>query len=207
MALVLLNPHIPMLFMGEEAAVDTPFLFFADWTGEAAELTREGAAHGVFAFQGFLDTRNARQNSNPCDERTFQASKLDWSSIDRSPSCACFRALTAQLLQIRREKIVPLIERGFVTAQRELLGDDPRQGGVHVRWQTERERFCRSSPTLRANDCLCPQLVEGECLWRGGPADEQTLLPGDIIVRLGRTRPRVELAARTCQLQSSVQTG
>ena len=33
MALVLLNPHIPMLFMGEEAAAETPFLFFCDWQG------------------------------------------------------------------------------------------------------------------------------------------------------------------------------
>src|SRR3954453_10215117 len=35
MVLLILNPHVPMLFMGEESAAQTPFLFFADWKGEA----------------------------------------------------------------------------------------------------------------------------------------------------------------------------
>ncbi|AMA61296.1 malto-oligosyltrehalose trehalohydrolase [Bradyrhizobium sp. CCGE-LA001] len=189
MALVLLNPHIPMLFMGEEAAVETPFLFFADWTGEAAELTREGRRKEFAHFKSFSTPEMRARIPDPCDERTFQASKLDWSSIDRSPGCARFRALTAQLLQIRREKIVPLIERGFVSAQRELLGDDPRQGGVHVRWQTKRGEVLQIVANFAGERLPMPQLVEGECLWRGGPAEEQHLLPGDIIVRLGQVRP------------------
>jgi maltooligosyltrehalose trehalohydrolase len=186
MALVLLNPHIPMLFMGEEAAVETPFLFFADWTGEAAELTREGRRKEFSHFKAFSTPEMRARIPDPCDEKTFQASKLDWSSIDRSPSCASFRALTAQLLKIRREKIVPLIERGFVSAQRELLGDDPRQGGVHVRWQTESGEILQIVANFAGRRLPLPQLVEGECLWRGGPADEQDLPPGDIIVRLGQ---------------------
>ncbi|WP_245318474.1 malto-oligosyltrehalose trehalohydrolase [Bradyrhizobium sp. DOA1] len=189
MALVLLNPHIPMLFMGEEAAVETPFLFFADWTGEAAELTREGRRKEFAHFKSFSTPEMRARIPDPCDERTFQASKLNWSSIDRSPGCARFRALTAQLLQIRREKIVPLIERGFVSAQRELLGDDPRQGGVHVRWQTKRGEVLQIVANFAGERLPMPQLVEGECLWRGGPAEEQHLLPGDIIVRLGQVRP------------------
>jgi maltooligosyltrehalose trehalohydrolase len=53
LALVLLSPHIPMLFMGEEAVVDTPFLFFADWSGEAAKLTREGRRKEFAHFKAF----------------------------------------------------------------------------------------------------------------------------------------------------------
>ena len=186
MALVLLNPHIPMLFMGEEAAVETPFLFFADWTGEAAELTREGRRREFSHFKAFSTPEMRARIPDPCDEGTFQASKLDWSSIDRSPGCAGFRALTTRLLTIRRERIVPLIEQGFVSAQRELIGADPRQGAIDVRWQTRRGETLQIVANFADHPLPMPALVAGECLWRGGPADESALVPGDIIVRLGQ---------------------
>ncbi|QIP04447.2 malto-oligosyltrehalose trehalohydrolase [Bradyrhizobium symbiodeficiens] len=186
MALVLLNPHIPMLFMGEEAAVETPFLFFADWAGEAAELTREGRRKEFSHFKSFSTPEMRSRIPDPCDERTFQASKLDWNEIDRSPSCAQFRDLTSRLLTIRREKIVPLIKQGFVSARRELLGDHPSQGGIDVRWQTEEGEILQIVANFADHPLPMPELVAGECLWRGGPAQEQTLMPGDIIVRIGQ---------------------
>jgi maltooligosyltrehalose trehalohydrolase len=53
MVLLILNPHIPMLFMGEKAAAETPFLFFTDWKGEAANLTREGRRKEFANFKAF----------------------------------------------------------------------------------------------------------------------------------------------------------
>lgn len=64
MALVLLNPHIPMLFMGEEAAAETPFLFFCDWQGEAAELTRDGRRKEFAEFKR-AHTGVARNTPSP----------------------------------------------------------------------------------------------------------------------------------------------
>ena len=189
MVLVLLNPHIPMLFMGEEAAVETPFLFFADWTGEAAELTREGRRREFSHFKAFSTPEMRARIPDPCEESTFRASKLDWASIDRSPGCAQFRTLTSQLLTIRREKIVPLIEQGFVSAQCELLGDNPRRGGMDVRWQTGRGQTLQIVANFGDHPLPTPELVTGECLWLQGPADDEALLPDDIIVRLGQARP------------------
>ncbi|WP_413815254.1 hypothetical protein [Bradyrhizobium sp.] len=68
LALVLLSPHIPMLFMGEEAAADTPFLFFADWIGEAAELTREGRRREFSHFKAFVTPETRARIPDPCDE-------------------------------------------------------------------------------------------------------------------------------------------
>ena len=51
---VLLNPHNPMLFMGEEAAAESPFLFLWDWSGDLAERTREGRRKGSAQFSSFL---------------------------------------------------------------------------------------------------------------------------------------------------------
>ncbi len=41
-ALMMLCPQIPLLFMGEESASRTPFLFFTDHSAELADAVREG---------------------------------------------------------------------------------------------------------------------------------------------------------------------
>jgi maltooligosyltrehalose trehalohydrolase len=186
LALVLLNPHIPMLFMGEEAAAETPFLFFADWSGEAAEPTREGRRKEFAHFKAFSTPDMRARIPDPCDETTFAASKLDWTGIDGSPASARFRGLTARLLRIRREKIVPLIKRGFVSAQRNLLGEDPRTGGFDVRWRTQKGDVLQIVANFADRQLPMPALVAGESLWQSHPAGTQALLPGDIIVRLGQ---------------------
>lgn len=186
LALVLLNPHIPMLFMGEEAAVDTPFLFFADWTGEAADLTREGRRKEFAHFKAFSTPEMRARIPDPCDEQTFQASKLDWAKIDQSPVCLQFRVLTARLLKLRRERIVPLIEQGFVSAWRELLGKDRRTGGIDVHWQTASGDVLHIVANFADNELAMPKLIPGEVLWRSRPSDSEALLPADIIVRIGR---------------------
>ena len=81
---------------------------------------------------------------------------------------------------------MPLIEQGFVSGQRELLGDHPRQGGLDVRWQTKTRETLQLVANFGDHPLPMPELVRGECLWQAGPADEQILAPGDIIVRLGQ---------------------
>jgi maltooligosyltrehalose trehalohydrolase len=66
MVLLLLSPHIPLLFMGEEAAAQTPFLFFADWEGEAAHLTREGRRKEFAHFKAFSSPELREKIPDPC---------------------------------------------------------------------------------------------------------------------------------------------
>lgn len=186
LALVLLNPHIPMLFMGEEAAVDTPFLFFADWSGEAAELMREGRRKEFAHFKAFSTPDMRARIPDPCDEKTFEASKLDWVGIDRSPVSVRFRDQTARLLKIRRERIVPLIKRGFVSAQSKLSGEDARMGGLDVCWWTEQGDILQIVANFAEHELPLPALIAGENLWRLHPDGTETLTPGEINVRLGR---------------------
>jgi maltooligosyltrehalose trehalohydrolase len=185
LALVLLSPHIPMLFMGEEAAVDTPFLFFADWSGEAAELTREGRRKEFAHFKAFSTAEMRASIPDPCDEQTFLASKLDWKTIDRSPASLEFRALTTQLLRIRREKIVPLIEAGFVSAERTLLGKSSCTGGLDIRWKTASGDTLQIVANFGQLEIPMPKLIEGENLWQSGRANGEALLPASILVRNG----------------------
>lgn len=187
MALLLLNPHIPMLFMGEEAAAETPFLFFADWAGEAAELTREGRRKEFAHFSAFATPEMRDRIPDPCDPATFAASKLDWAALERSDASRQFRARTRDLLRIRHANIVPLLREGIVKARAELLDSrDARTGGLHVQWQTSRGRTLQIIANFSAHGVLRPPLIEGKTLWGAEPAEGHLYLhPTDILVRLG----------------------
>jgi maltooligosyltrehalose trehalohydrolase len=184
MVLVLLNPHIPLLFMGEEAAVETPFLFFADWSGEAADLTREGRRKEFAHFQAFSTPEMREKIPDPCDERTFLASKLDWRAIEQAPASAEFRALTQHLLRIRRDRIVPLIKQGFTAATADLLGTSDAAGGLDVRWKTASGDTLQIVANLSDGVLPMPALIDGDTLWPLQAVKQDVLAPADIVVRL-----------------------
>ncbi len=174
-----------MLFMGEEAAVETPFLFFADWSGEAAELTREGRRKEFAHFKAFSTPEMRAQDSGSLRCRNFSGLEA---RLGRHRPLSRERQVPgadSQLLEIRREKIVPLIKERIVSAQRALLGGDATMGGVDVRWQTARGDTLQIVVNFTDHCLPMPQLTAGECVWRAGPLDVEELLPGDIIVRLG----------------------
>src|SRR5205814_2039285 len=54
-AIVLLAPQIPLLFMGEEWASTRPFLFFCDFAPGLAEAVREGRRREFAHFPEFRD--------------------------------------------------------------------------------------------------------------------------------------------------------
>jgi maltooligosyltrehalose trehalohydrolase len=186
MVLLLLNPHIPLLFMGEEAAAQTPFLFFADWQGEAADLTREGRRREFAHFSAFSSPELREAIPDPCSAQTFQASKLDWETLDHASESRQFRALTTRLLRIRREKIVPLIRSGFVSATAAILEAPARpDAGIDARWQTARCEILQIVANF-SEDRLPTTLVAGEDLW-GSTTRAGSLDPWEIQVRLGRS--------------------
>jgi len=72
--LLLLSPHIPLLFMGEEYASETPFLFFADHNDDLAKLVREGRRREFAHFAAFQDESRRAQIPDPNARSTFAAS-------------------------------------------------------------------------------------------------------------------------------------
>jgi maltooligosyltrehalose trehalohydrolase len=72
-AVILLAPHTPLLFMGEEYGESSPFQFFTDHVDpEIATATREGRRREFAAFSTF----GAAGVPDPQDARTFERSKL-----------------------------------------------------------------------------------------------------------------------------------
>ena len=95
--LVLTAPMIPMLFMGEEYAASTPFLYFADHDDpEMAKLVAEGRKR-EFADFGFDEA----EIPNPEDPSTFEKSKLNWDEVTQGVHAEMHDYVRA-LIKIRR---------------------------------------------------------------------------------------------------------
>jgi malto-oligosyltrehalose trehalohydrolase len=105
-AALLLSPHVPLLFMGEEWGATTPFLFFCDFEGPLADAVREGRRSEFGKFAAFADPAVRATIPDPLDLATFESSRLDWSEGEQADH-AERRRLVRDLLAIRREHIVP----------------------------------------------------------------------------------------------------
>ncbi|WP_413194425.1 malto-oligosyltrehalose trehalohydrolase [Pararobbsia alpina] len=77
-ALMLLSPQIPLLFMGEEAGSTQPFLFFTDYEGDLANAVREGRRKEFAKFSAFSDPQRRADIPDPNDLATFQRSARDY---------------------------------------------------------------------------------------------------------------------------------
>ena len=102
LAVMLLAPAIPMLFMGEEWGSKTPFPFFCDFKGDLADAVRKGRrSEYAWAYAEYGD-----EVPDALAPSTFQSAVLDWN--ERAEPAAQQRlALVQQMLAIRRREIVP----------------------------------------------------------------------------------------------------
>jgi maltooligosyltrehalose trehalohydrolase len=76
--LLLLAPQTPLLFQGQEFAASSPFLYFADHTGELPGLIRKGRMKELSQFPSNSHPDMQACMSNPSARETFQRCKLDW---------------------------------------------------------------------------------------------------------------------------------
>jgi maltooligosyltrehalose trehalohydrolase len=142
-AILLLAPGPPLLFMGEEFAADTPFLFFCDFEKDLAKAVTEGRRQ-EFAKSSQLSDENLRNSiPNPNDEQTFLKSKLNWSSVS-APTHAQWLDFYSSLLALRQKEIIPLLHasQGLFKSQATVFEGH----GLAVCWHTENKAV-----ELRAN--------------------------------------------------------
>ena len=71
-ALMMLCPQIPLLFMGEETASRTPFLFFTDHAAELADAVREGRRSEFAKFPAFADPATRERIPDPNAQRDIR---------------------------------------------------------------------------------------------------------------------------------------
>ena len=171
LATLLLSPHIPLLFMGEEFGETHPFLFFTDFHGELAKAVREGRAKEFSGHAGHDETV-----PDPNDLNTFVRSTLDWDKPSQEEGKSWLR-FTRSLLTLRHRHIVPLLRQGG-TVEGKIL--HTAHGRVAVSWQ-----FPQGTLSLALNigkkTAPMPELA-GETLF-SWPETGDVLPPNSIVVR------------------------
>ncbi|MEM5471869.1 malto-oligosyltrehalose trehalohydrolase [Hoeflea sp. AS60] len=124
-ALLLLCPQIPMLFMGDETGSHSPFLFFTDFNDELADAVRNGRRQEFAHFKAFSDPETRESIPDPNHPDTFMAS-----APQPGPDAAQWLSFYADLIALRHQHIVPRLKdaRGIDAA---ILGDK----AVSARWK------------------------------------------------------------------------
>ncbi len=106
MAVLLLAPHIPMLFMGEEWGSKRPFQYFCDFHDELAVLVREGRRREFARFPEFADPGRREAIPDPNAPDTFEASRLDWPDSGNDGH-GQWLEYCGSLLRLRHELVMP----------------------------------------------------------------------------------------------------
>jgi maltooligosyltrehalose trehalohydrolase len=113
LAITLLAPMPPLLFMGEEWGSTQPFPFFCDFQGALADAVRKGRQEEFKSAYAELGD----EVPDPLDEATFRSAVLDW---DARTTLKGRRRLAwiRDLLTTRRREIVPqLAGAKFIAAR------------------------------------------------------------------------------------------
>jgi maltooligosyltrehalose trehalohydrolase len=174
LAVTLLAPMTPMLFMGEEWGSKAPFPFFCGFEGELAEAVRKGRRREYdWAYEKYGD-----EVPDPLAQATFQSAVLDWDSRDAEPGQKRL-ALVRQLLAIRRRQIVPRLAKAtFADARatdQSLLTAHWRMGDGATLWL-----FANLSTQEIA---LQPDEMKGTVIW--GSELNGRLPPWSVLWRIG----------------------
>jgi len=173
LAITLLAPMPPLLFMGEEWGSARPFPFFCDFQGELAQAVREGR-HREFAdaYAQFGD-----RIPDPLAEETFHSAVLDWDALG-APAARRRLALVKDLLAVRRSEIVPRLSGAH-------FGQGRHEGGVLiVHWTLGDSSELALLANLGAQYAQAPgDAPGGRPLWNGEPP--QRLPPWSVYWTIG----------------------
>lgn len=106
-AVLLFAPETPLLFMGQEFAASTPFLFFTDHHAELGRLITKGRRKEFSGFRAFTEPELRESIPDPQAESTFLASKLRLE--ERSSHAGIYRLYQA-LLRLRQADLVLAVQ-------------------------------------------------------------------------------------------------
>jgi malto-oligosyltrehalose trehalohydrolase len=175
LAITLLAPMPPLLFMGEEWGSRRPFPFFCDFVGELANAVRQGRRR-EFA-QAYAQLGEAIPD--PLSQETFRSAKLDWKKRDE-PQSRKRLAFVRDLLAIRRREIVPRLAGA-------RFGSAHRDGSViTAEWRLGDGSTLALMANLSGEAAKAPRLTgESRALW--GDAASDKLPPWSVSWTIGGT--------------------
>jgi maltooligosyltrehalose trehalohydrolase len=174
LAITLLAPMIPMLFMGEEWGSKVPFPFFCDFDDDLAQAVRNGRKQEYkWAYDKYGD-----EVPDPLEPSTFDSAVLDWQGCD-TPAGRQRLTLVRELLAVRRREITPrLTGARFGNAD---VGDD---GLLTANWHMNDGAMLRLTANLSPNEIAHHATSPtGTPIWGGDNGDR--LPPWSVVWRIG----------------------
>jgi maltooligosyltrehalose trehalohydrolase len=106
--LLLALPTTPLLFMGQEWAASSPFLYFTDHDPELGALVSAGRRDEFRSFSAFADPDARARIPDPQARATFERSRLDWAERTRPPHA---RVLAVHRAMIHLRRSDPVLRR------------------------------------------------------------------------------------------------
>lgn len=177
LAILLLSPAVPMLFMGEETGTGRPFLFFCDFGEDLARAVRQGRLR---AFEGFAAMAEPASIPDPNHAATFAASILDWSEAETKAGRRR-RALIEKLLAIRAAEIVPHLGSGLAEAASEVIG----AALLRVAWRFQDGFTLELAANLGGEPVSFPLPDGAQVLFATGGTGDGTRAPWSVLCRAG----------------------
>src|SRR5262249_12381019 len=166
--LLLFAPETPLLFMGQEFAASTPFMYFTDHNPELGRLVTEGRRREFEPFSAFSDPASRERIPDPQAVETFLRSKLRLEEASQPPGRQVQELYRAMLWLRRRDEV--LQDQARERTRAEAVTKDVL---LVRRWRGDQERL------LVANFGDAPFLLK-EMGWR-------TLVSSDGDVRAPRS--------------------
>ncbi len=179
-AIYLLAPQPPLLFMGEEWGTATPFRFFCDFQGELAEAVREGRRREFSRFPQFAEQEARSAIPDPNAETTFLGSCLDWNER-ASEQGRSWLEFYVGLLKLRHSVLVPrLADLPGGSARYRLWGET----GLSVEWRLGDGSDWTLIANLADRPVGVPPAIVGEVVYRSRPAGGEGMPPWSCIWQL-----------------------
>ncbi|MGY4306648.1 maltooligosyltrehalose trehalohydrolase [Bradyrhizobium sp. USDA 4369] len=162
LAVTLLAPTVPMLYMGEEWGSKRPFPFFCDLQGDLAHAVRKGRRKEYeWAYAKYGD-----EVPDPLDIETFRSAIIDWDARNEPPGRERL-ALVRDLLAVRHREVAPLLPGAtFGTAD---VTDESR---LTAHWTMGDGSRLRLLANVSDKEIAGPSNdVSGTPIWGGTPGD------------------------------------
>lgn len=186
-ALQLLTPHIPLIFMGEERGATRPFLYFTDFSDPGLQdAVRQGRRDEFRRFAAY-STLSKEQLPDPGDEETWQRSN-PYAEAVREGDYRFY----VELLYIRRQFVSPHLP-GTQVEQADIVGED----ALIVRWRLGNGALLSIYCNLGLTECILKPETVGvneHCIFASQSR-------ADYILQSGR------IAAQTTVVTTSMRPG
>lgn len=178
LAITLLAPMTPMLFMGEEWGSKIPFVFFCDFKGDLAEAVRKGRrSEFKWAYAKYGD-----EIPDPLDKSAFVSCVIDWDARNSEPGRTRLK-LVRDLLAIRHREITPRLAKAqFGEAN---VTDD---GLLTAHWRMGDGKTLSLLANLSDNGLSAPPDSTGTLIWGSelkGSTQPSTIEPWAVSWRIG----------------------